>query len=53
MTELTPFELKDAPALIEAVYPAQKFHSKRKKSAKPILVKHLQVWGHTGKAENR
>jgi putative DNA methylase len=24
MTELTPFSLKDAPALIEAVYPAQK-----------------------------
>ena len=24
MTELTPFALKDAPALIEAVYPVQK-----------------------------
>src|SRR5690554_5166373 len=35
MTELTPFALKDAPALIEAVYPAQKisFESQKERKA--------------------
>lgn len=37
MTELTPFALKDAPALIEAVYPAQKisFEAQKERKAGP------------------
>ncbi len=34
MTELTPFALKDAPALIEAVYPAQKISFEAQKERK-------------------
>ncbi|HDX5588871.1 TPA: DUF1156 domain-containing protein [Escherichia coli] len=37
MTELTPFELKDAPALIEAVYPAQKISFEAQKERKANL----------------
>jgi len=37
MTQLTPFALKDAPALIEAVFPAQKvsFEAQRERKAGP------------------
>ena len=37
MTDLTPFALKDAPALIEAVFPAQKisFESQKERKAGP------------------
>jgi len=37
MTELTPFALKDAPALIEAVYPAQKISFEAQKERKANL----------------
>ncbi|EQB2861424.1 anti-phage-associated DUF1156 domain-containing protein [Escherichia coli] len=37
MTELTPFELKDTPALIEAVYPAQKISFEAQKERKANL----------------
>jgi len=37
MIELTPFELKDAPALIEAVYPAQKISFEAQKERKANL----------------
>ncbi|EFN4613362.1 DUF1156 domain-containing protein [Escherichia coli] len=37
MTELTPFEFKDAPALIEAVYPAQKISFEAQKERKANL----------------
>ena len=36
MTDLTPFALQDAPALIEAVFPAQKvsFEAQRRKKSR-------------------
>src|SRR3990167_3337283 len=37
MAELTPFALKDAPALIEAVYPAQKISFEAQKERKANL----------------
>ena len=37
MTQLTPFALKDAPALIEAVFPAQKVSFEAQKERKANL----------------
>ncbi|MEW7352305.1 hypothetical protein AB2S23_25605 [Klebsiella pneumoniae] len=40
MAELTPFALKDAPALIESVYPAQKisFEAQKEGDAANLLI---------------
>ena len=48
MTQLTPFALKDAPALIEAVFPAQKvsFEAQREKLDRG---RHSLLWALIGK----
>jgi len=45
MTELTPFALKDAPALIEAVYPAQKISFEAQNERKAVAAQTLTGLG--------
>lgn len=48
MNEVTPASLKDAPALIQAVFPAQKVSFEAQSERKAVAAQTLMLSHHTG-----